>query len=184
MLKQKILALRESGYSYNQISKELKCSKGTISYHCNDTQKEKTSARRIKSRNNAHPYSKKLENYLSETKLPKVRTPTHKTKSLLRSKLQGFFMDHESKEYTKPKFTIEDVINKFGENPRCYLTGDPIDINKPRTYSFDHIIPRSRGGQNTLENLGLCTRAANSAKSDMTPDELVALCKKIIKTLS
>lgn len=33
-MKQKILKLRESGYTYNQIIEKLGCSKSTISYHC------------------------------------------------------------------------------------------------------------------------------------------------------
>lgn len=34
-LKDKILSLHDLGKSYNEISKELGCSKGTISFHCN-----------------------------------------------------------------------------------------------------------------------------------------------------
>lgn len=34
-LKAAILNFREQGWSYNAISKELGCSKATISYHCN-----------------------------------------------------------------------------------------------------------------------------------------------------
>lgn len=77
--------------------------------------------------------------------------------------------------------TVDDIIKKFGENPKCYLTGDLIDINKTRTYEFDHIIPKSRGGENTLDNLGICTKTANRIKHDMTPDELINQCKKILE---
>lgn len=34
-LKKKIILLFNEGLSYNEISKKLRCSKGTISYHCN-----------------------------------------------------------------------------------------------------------------------------------------------------
>lgn len=78
-------------------------------------------------------------------------------------------------------FTSQDVIDKFGEAPVCYLTGQPIDISKPRTYQFDHIIPRSRGGTNDLDNLGICTRMANLAKSSMTLDEFTNFCSLVIK---
>lgn len=81
----------------------------------------------------------------------------------------------------KPLFSVDDVIAKFGDNPSCYLTGQPIDISKPRTYSFDHIIPKSRGGDNSLDNLGLCTKAANQAKNDMTLDEFINSCKQVVK---
>jgi len=45
-LSEKIIALRNSGKSYNQIKKELGCSKGTISYYLGEDQKAKTGARR------------------------------------------------------------------------------------------------------------------------------------------
>lgn len=34
ILKHRILSLRNEGKTYNEIAKELRCSKGTISYHC------------------------------------------------------------------------------------------------------------------------------------------------------
>ena len=77
--------------------------------------------------------------------------------------------------------SVEDVLKKFGENPVCYLTGQSIDLSKPSTYHLDHIIPRSRGGNNSLDNLGLCTKQANQAKTNMTPDELINLCKVILQ---
>ena len=40
-MKEEILKLRAQGKNYNEISKILGCSKGTISYHCGDGQKEK-----------------------------------------------------------------------------------------------------------------------------------------------
>ena len=46
---------------------------------------------------------------------------------------------------------------------------------------FDHIIPKSKGGTNTLSNLGLCVKDANTAKGDMSVDELVDLCKDILQ---
>ena len=44
-MKEKIKHLRSMGYTYNQIQKELGCSKGTISYHLGVGQKEKTKER-------------------------------------------------------------------------------------------------------------------------------------------
>lgn len=49
-MKDKILQLRSKGYTYNQIQKELKCSKGTISYHLGLGQKQKTKQRSQKRR--------------------------------------------------------------------------------------------------------------------------------------
>ena len=60
-LKNKILQLRKEGYSYNQIQKELNCSKGTISYHLGVGQKDKVDKRRIDGRN-------KITKYIQEYK--------------------------------------------------------------------------------------------------------------------
>jgi predicted transcriptional regulator len=43
--KENIIDLRSKGYTYNEIQKELGCSKSTISYHLGDGQIEKTKER-------------------------------------------------------------------------------------------------------------------------------------------
>lgn len=40
-MKEKILELREKGYSYNQIVEELKCAKSTVSFHCSKLEESK-----------------------------------------------------------------------------------------------------------------------------------------------
>lgn len=44
-MKEEILKLRSQGKSYSEIQKELGCSPGTISYHCNEKSKEKAKLR-------------------------------------------------------------------------------------------------------------------------------------------
>ena len=41
-MKERILALRNEGLTYNEIKDLLGCSKSTISYHCGEGQKEKS----------------------------------------------------------------------------------------------------------------------------------------------
>jgi len=173
--------MRSSGSTYNEIVEKLGCSRGTISYHCGEGQKEKSNRRRIKNRSNQHPFVRKVENFKSKTKDKKNTFPTHETKKLIQLKIETFCLMYKSKTFVKPDFTVEDVLDKVGDNPVCYLTGDSIDISKPRTYSFDHITPRSRGGTNGIDNLGLCTKVANQAKSNMTPDEFFLFCKKVVE---
>jgi hypothetical protein len=60
-LKENIFTLREKGYSYSQISNELGCSKGTISYHVGEGQKHKTNENRKNNR-------RKIQQYLIEYK--------------------------------------------------------------------------------------------------------------------
>lgn len=72
-------------------------------------------------------------------------------------------------------------VEYLNGNYVCYLTGDTIDLNDPKSYSFDHIVPFSKGGTNELHNLGLTTRAANMAKSDLSVEEFVDLCEKVAR---
>lgn len=64
-LKEQILNLKNKGYSYNQIKKELGCSKGTISYHVGIGQKTKTDKRREESRTKIRRY---IQEYKSNQK--------------------------------------------------------------------------------------------------------------------
>lgn len=173
MLKEKIKQLRKSGLTYDQISQKLNCNKSTVCYHIGYGQKQKTAIRRIKNRSQLHPYKRKIECFIQ---------PSCRWKKTLKAKLETFHRKYKNmSEYQKPLFTADDVINKFGENPICYLTGEKIDIYSPKDYNFDHIIPRSRGGSNNIDNLGICTKKVNSAKGDMTPEEFIALCKSVLE---
>lgn len=49
-MKEKILKLRDEGKTYQEIVRELGCSKSTVSYHCGDNQREKSSKRRAENR--------------------------------------------------------------------------------------------------------------------------------------
>ena len=179
-LASKIHDLRKLGYSYRQIHNTLGCSRGTIAYYLGDGQKSKAKIRQDNYRKLSHPFIKKRSSFLSNKHNKKFgKTAVCDWQKLLRDKIKRFFTTKNG-EIMEKTFTSDDVINKFGEHPVCYLTGEPIDIYQPRTYQFDHIIPKSRGGDNSLDNLGICTTKANQAKRDMTPDEFINLCKKVV----
>ena len=78
-------------------------------------------------------------------------------------------------------FKWKDVIKKFGWITKCYLTGETIDLKNPTSYQFDHVVSIAKGGPSTLDNLGICIPEANQAKHDMSIDELLVLCKKILE---
>lgn len=59
--KEEILRLSAQGFSYNQISKALNCSKGTVAYHLGEGQVEKTNSRR-------RVHKKKISEYLQNLK--------------------------------------------------------------------------------------------------------------------
>lgn len=182
-MKEQILKLRSEGKSYGEIVKLLSCKKSMVQYHCGLNQKENNLKRQRKNKQNWHPYRKKLYNFYLDKRIKK-KTKTYSKLTLtkiLRRKINNFY-EYKKGDYMDSNYIkIEDIINKFGENPKCYLTGQPIDINKPRTYEFDHIVPKSKGGTNTIDNLGICIKNANRAKAHMTPDEFIQLCKNVVE---
>lgn len=80
---------------------------------------------------------------------------------------------------TIESFSLSQLKNKIGNTPICYLTGEPIDLMRPETYSLDHIIPISRGGKSSIENVGLVKLDVNYAKHNLMPNEFIALCHRV-----
>lgn len=54
------------------------------------------------------------------------------------------------------------------DNYTCQYTGRRISMD---TGTIDHVVPRSRGGASTWENLVMCCLEVNAKKADRTPDE-------------
>jgi 5-methylcytosine-specific restriction endonuclease McrA len=54
------------------------------------------------------------------------------------------------------------------DNYTCQYTGKQLNRDE---LSVDHIIPSSRGGENTWENLVTCEKSLNTWKADRTPKE-------------
>lgn len=78
-----------------------------------------------------------------------------------------------------PNITIEWLRSLWdAQRGRCALTGRDLDI---RTAELDHIVPKSRGGTNELDNLRLTVSEANYAKGAMTDAEFLALCRDVIR---
>lgn len=76
-------------------------------------------------------------------------------------------------------WTEKQLIETYGSN--CYICDEQIDLTLPRqgkesTYSLwpDHVIPISRGGENTIRNVRPCHRKCNQDKYNMTYEEYVA----------
>jgi 5-methylcytosine-specific restriction endonuclease McrA len=180
-LRSKIRKLREEGRSYNAIAAELNCSKSTVAYHARENSRE---AHRVRARNRRakHPFVKRIEHFMHRRQRPqpKSKVANYRFRQILNIKLQRFFR-RKDEMYDKPTFTVQDVIDKLGETPICYLTAQPIDVLQSSSYQFDHIVPASRGGENSLENLGICLKTANMAKSDMMLDEFLLLCRQVLE---
>ena len=177
-VKEDILRLRSEGKTYSQIQKELKCSKSVISYHCGSgTEKARVKA----SVKNRPAICKKVSGFKTRCsranyKLFQAKLKTFKRKNSSSGNHTNTIVNSISKNYT-----CKDVIAKFGENPTCYLTGKPIDLNDSSSYNLDHVVPTSKGGTNDLSNLQICLTEANTAKGNLLLPELLNLCKDILK---
>ncbi|MBP6238759.1 MAG: HNH endonuclease [Saprospiraceae bacterium] len=167
-MKDKILALRAEGKSYNEIKAILGCSKSTISFHCGEGQKEKNKIRAASFRLK-NPVLRKIDNFIN-------RGVSVKCRDFQRNRDLGIYTN--GRQFL---FNIKDVLNKIGENPKCYLTGREIDLSKPNTYHFDHIIPVANGGDSNLDNLGITCRSVNIAKGTLSVDDFILLCKEVVK---
>jgi 5-methylcytosine-specific restriction endonuclease McrA len=161
-MKEQILKLRDEGKTYNEIQKALGCSKGTIAYHCGQGQKQKTKYRTEQLRQN-NPLLQKVDHFKTSVK------------KCVQNRVQHF---HRSIE---KNFTYLDIIEKYGYETKCYLTGEDVSFRDAMSFALDHIIPRSRGGTNELHNVGVTTPAANQAKSNLLLPEFLELCEKVLK---
>lgn len=138
--------------SYKTISAKLGCSISTVSYALCGDQKTKAANRRQKRRNNP-------ENVLA------LKLETFRGRNSIKS----------------APFKTEDVLRLVGKEPKCYLSGIPVDLGDRKSYQLDHVIPTSKGGTNDLTNLGIASTEVNKMKSDLHVDEFLNMCKKILE---
>ena len=173
----RIIELKARGYSYNKIVSELKCSKSTVAYHLGKDQKEKTLSRQQRGRAK-NPLIKKRDQFVNDKRRGRVITGQQASvRKILANKRHHFCKRRKESQYM---FLLDDLENKVRNNPYCYLTGRKIDLSKSLSYHLDHIVPVSKGGDNSLENCGLSCREANQAKSDLLLDEFVKLCQEVV----
>jgi 5-methylcytosine-specific restriction endonuclease McrA len=60
----------------------------------------------------------------------------------------------------------------------CALTGERLTRQNAE---LDHIIPKARGGDDSLSNLRWVTKEVNRAKRDLTDAEFIALCGNVMR---
>lgn len=178
-VKNQILDLHKQGLSYSAIQKRLKCSKGTISYHCGKGQKNKKNKRQ-QNRRSISVLRNKIETFIYRKQKRIIHdSDTRDARKILSIKLRFFSMNRKIKT-VKQKFSLQDLIDKIGDNPTCYLTGRSIDLTDGRSYHLDHIVPISKGGDNSLDNCEIACKEANQAKHNLSKDEFIKLCQEVI----
>lgn len=176
-----IFRLHAEGLNYHQISVALGCAPSMPQYYLRAGQKEVVKANNQKNRHTRHPFGARVANFKwRKFHIPRTKAQIQNFDQELYRKVWQFSRDRKTRKAGPPMFTVQDVIQKFGDNPTCYLTGRPINIYDTRSYQFDHKIPVAKGGDNSLDNLGICVKQVNMAKSDMTPDEFYQLCLEVI----
>lgn len=177
--KEQILALRAKGKTYNEIHRLTGASKGTIAYHCGEGQREKTLKRQRQFKSDH--VVRKLLNFRAPRK-ERVSDRVVNTKRLAYWKVSDFQRAMSGKGKREPLlFSMQDVIDDYGSSTRCYLSGREIDLTDGSTFQFDHITPRSQGGDNSLSNLGIATPEANYAKGKLSVEEFVSLCYDVVE---
>ena len=179
-LKEQIIKLRQSGCSYSQIQEKLGCSKGTIAFHCSTKVRKKALARHQK-RRKKNPLRTKIELFRNVKKqIPKNLKFTGGT-LIERIKIKTWqFVKTKKKGYEKRMFNEHQLLEKIGNNPVCYLTGRPINLEDSRSYNLDHVIPKSKGGDNSLTNCQIACKEANQAKNNLSYEEFVQLCREVV----
>lgn len=73
----------------------------------------------------------------------------------------------------------EEVVKAY--NFSCHLCGHKVvlELYSPDRLSLDHIVPMSRGGVNSQDNVAPAHRRCNQSRSDMTLDEFDLWLRKI-----
>ena len=161
-LGEQILLLREKGFTIKEIKETLNCSKSTISYYWSPGNKNKAAERqRVKRRKN--PMIQKVERFKGR----KAKAFYTKCRDFQRRDAGHLTNNVES------NFTHKEATLLFKEKPFCYLSGLPLDINDQKGYELDHIIPASKGGLNTIENLGFTHPRINRMKYDSSVEQLL-----------
>jgi hypothetical protein len=60
---------------------------------------------------------------------------------------------------------------------KCFYTGEQLIVGQ--NASLDHIIPKCKGGLNTIDNLQWVLTSINAGKSDLTSEEFIRLCRLV-----
>lgn len=152
-----IYILHKEGLNYNQIAKKLKINRCSSRYWLNkESEQEKNRNYRKKKKYNP--------DYILSKKLAQFQSKRRK---------------HNNQE--NDRFYLDDYKKIIGDQPKCYLTGELIDLSNSKSYQLDHIIPIAKGGTNKITNCGIVSTIANQSKSDLTVKEFIDLCISVLK---
>lgn len=192
MYKDQIIKLRSEGYSYREIARKLKCAKSTVARYSNSNNEEKAKEWKKENSDRDKVYHK-IDNFHNNRHKDKEIKPEEETEpktsvsTRVNQKIQGFVGNKQGRgrrykmlKRTPSTFGIKDIEIKFNDTGECYLSGRKLDWEKTTEWHLDHIVARSKGGSNTLDNCGIACKEANLAKSNLDIGELLELCEDIL----
>jgi predicted transcriptional regulator len=159
--KPQILKLRSEGYTYKEIAEKVGCANSTVTYYLSGTVRKNAKKRTIKNR--------KAVDALT---------------AAIQQKLYNFNCDNKSsvtKKCHPTQISVKELRKMLVDSPVCYLTGKHLDLLDKSTWSLDHVIPRSKGGTNSKENMRLVCSSANRCKHDLHLEDFLALCKTVLE---
>ncbi len=87
---------------------------------------------------------------------------------------------HSETDATRPRGRVNTSnILRLLEHQRycCALTGRQLT---PETASLDHIVPVRCGGEHVIENTQVLHKNVNRAKTTMTREEFIQLCREVV----
>jgi 5-methylcytosine-specific restriction endonuclease McrA len=138
-----------AGYSAHRRRNEYACRS------CKDARNE-----RSKRSNRKSYYEKNKAVIAQQQKLYRLEHPELSRRSARKRRARLM-------KVVRVEYTDQQVLEKYGTN--CHICSEPIDLTAPRSTShyrwkrslhIDHLIPISKGGEDTLENVrpahGLC----------------------------
>lgn len=135
-----------------------------------------------------HIIAKKISNFRGnrdnyKKKKPYITKPSKEKdiNTILKNKIVRFHRDKKIWKYPSMTFKPKELLEKIGDNPKCYLTGRSIDLLDGKSYHLDHIIPKNKGGLNSLDNCNIACRDANQAKGNLLYHEFIDLCREVLE---
>jgi len=95
---------------------------------------------------------------------------------------QGVELEQEGSVPTRPKDSPKVTAKQLhamieAQGYRCALSG--VELT-PKTTRLDHKTAYSRGGEHSMDNLWFVHVDVNNAKGQMSVDEFLAMCRRVV----
>jgi 5-methylcytosine-specific restriction endonuclease McrA len=106
-----------------------------------------------------------------------AKNRAHNTAKMRAYYARRFFWGRAMKLRGTDRATYKDIAAIWKrQRGRCALTGRRLD----RTADLDHIVPKTRGGQDDAGNLRWLAREVNMVKRNLTDAEFLLLCSDVV----